>query len=107
MAAGGSGERLPPEAARRRRIALRTLCGGTRGGRRRADLNAGGYTSRQDLFKPLKEGISVLRSDRCPPESSAGRRSSCRRLPEAAGGGLPEAGRVQCCEQKSPAGAKP
>ena len=49
----------------------------------------------------------MLRSDRCPPERSAARQSGCRRLPEAAGGGPPEAGRVQCCEQKSPAGVHP
>ena len=41
----------------------------------------------------------MLRSDRFSPE-----RSGCRRLPKAAGGGPPETGRVQCCEQKSPAG---
>ena len=106
MAAGGSGGRPPPEAARSHRIALRALRGGARGGRRRAALNAGGYRRPHDLFKPMKEGIWVLRSDPHPPERSSGRRSGCRRLPEAAGGGPPEAGRVQCCEQKSPAGRR-
>ena len=40
MAAEGCGGRPPPEAARGRRIALRALRGGARGGRRLAATNA-------------------------------------------------------------------
>ena len=86
-AARGGGGRPPPKAARGRRIALRALRGGARGGRRLVTSNAGGYRRPQDLFKPLNmEGISVLHSDvaRRGAQAAGAAAGGCRRPPEAA-----------------------